>query len=231
MDAPTIPIFRVSVENSSLALPRVGMLVAADESDPAGCVASPPSPPAAAVASLTPPPSRARSAFHPIHPPWKAELARRAWLWADNVVYGNASSPTSGPRVVSAVWDAWQASWGDFHWGTGAGSYVCTPAGPFFCGGIRLTFDQPIAPRGFYSVTLPATPALHTYGFVSGAASGFEAWKDGNATAPLGWFQPVAITGILADGVTLQLNVSDARGARCDASLAPFPRPPPLTGR
>ena len=38
MDAPTIPIFRVAVENTSLALPRVGMIVAADESDPAGYV-------------------------------------------------------------------------------------------------------------------------------------------------------------------------------------------------
>jgi hypothetical protein len=123
-------------------------------------------------------------------------------------VYGNASSPAAGPRVVSAVWDAWQPSWGDFHWGTGGGSYVCTSSGPFFCGGIRVTFDQPIALRGFYNVQLPVTPAERIYGFVSGAASGMEVWKDGNATAPLGWFQPAAISGVLADGVTLQLNLT-----------------------
>ena len=110
--------------------------------------------------------------------------------------------------MVSAVWDAWQPSWGDFHWGTGGGSYVCTLDGPFFCGGIRVTFDQPIALRNFFSVTLPTTPAERIYGFVSGSASGMEVWKDNNATAPLGWFQPAAITGILADGVTLQLNVT-----------------------
>lgn len=38
MDAPTLPVFRVAIENTSLSLPRVGMIVAADESDPAGCV-------------------------------------------------------------------------------------------------------------------------------------------------------------------------------------------------
>ncbi len=71
-----------------------------------------------------------------------------------------------------------------------------------------MTFDQPIALRGFYNVQLPVTPAERIYGFVSGAASGMEVWKDGNATAPLGWFQPAAISGVLADGVTLQLNLT-----------------------
>ena len=88
-DSPYIPIFRVAVENA-LALPNVGMVVSADLSDPAG-------------------------ALHPIHPMWKKELGRRAALWADNVVFGNASSPTSGPRLVSAVWDWWSPSWANYH--------------------------------------------------------------------------------------------------------------------
>ena len=120
----------------------------------------------------------------------------------------------------------------------------------YLLAGIRLTFDQPIAIRGFYAVEPVVMPAYGIYGFVSGASSGMEAWKDGNTTAPQGWFQvcglqswyrtvlsfvrelvgastfqpthtppagatsrscimqPVAITGILADGVTLQLNVT-----------------------
>ena len=88
------------------------MVVAADIADPAG-------------------------SYHPIHPPWKAELGRRAWLWADNAVYGNASSPTSGPRVVATTWDVWDASWGDYHHGTGSNSYVCMVCIFFFkCVGV-----------------------------------------------------------------------------------------------
>jgi hypothetical protein len=63
---------------SALALPKVGMVVSADMADPAG-------------------------AMHPIHPMWKKAIAARAALWADNVIYGNASSPASGPRVAAAV--------------------------------------------------------------------------------------------------------------------------------
>jgi len=81
-------------------------------------------------------------------------------------------------------------------------------SGPFFCGGIRVTFDQPIKLRGFYAPVPVVTPAERMYGFVTGSASGMELWKDGNASAPLGWFQPAAITGILEDGVTLQLNAT-----------------------
>ncbi len=77
-----IPTFRVAVEKTLTDLPRVGMVVSADIADPAG-------------------------SYHPIHPPWKAELSRRAWLWADNEIYGNKTSPLSGPRVVSVTWDQW----------------------------------------------------------------------------------------------------------------------------
>ena len=172
--SPIVPIFREAVKSTLTALPRVGMIVAADESDPAG-------------------------ALHPVHPGYKQELSRRTWLWADNVVYGNASSPASGPRVLSALWDAWQPTWGDCacanarieyhppnslahlacysrvqsrrdrrsskpyvsltwhpapsyiahpadHYGTGAGSYICTENGPYFCGGALFLVPLPRSP-------------------------------------------------------------------------------------
>ena len=130
-DSPLIPVMRVAVENA-LAMPNVGMVVSADLSDPAG-------------------------AMHPIHPMWKREVARRAALWADNTVFGNASSPTSGPRLVSATWDHWDPSWGNFHFQYGSGSYVCETGakGPFLCGGVRLVFDQPVTVRPFYSAASP----------------------------------------------------------------------------
>lgn len=93
-DTGLLATMRVAME-AALALENVGMIVAADMSDPAG-------------------------AMHPIHPPWKAEVGRRAWLWADNALWGNASSPASGPRVSSVVVDHWNASWGDYHLGYGS---------------------------------------------------------------------------------------------------------------
>jgi hypothetical protein len=184
-DSPIIPAFRVAVENA-LALPRVGMVVSCDVNDPAGAV-------------------------HPIHPMWKKEVARRAALWADNVVFGNASSPTAGPRVVSATWDNWDATWGSYHYQTGMGSYVCGTGkkGPWFCGGVRLVFDAPVAVRPYFS----AQPAQATgfYGMVSGADSGLQLWTDGNTTTPgtgTSWFQPTTLTSISEDGLTVQLNVT-----------------------
>ena len=181
-DTPSIPIFRVAVENA-LALPNTGMVVSADLSDPAG-------------------------ALHPIHPPWKKEVARRAALWADNVLWGNASAPTSGPRLVSAVWDAWDATWASYHYQTGAGSYVCSTGsqGPFLCGGVRLVFDQPVAFRPFFAAAAtPVTSAVGYYGFASGASSGLDLW--GNST-PSSWFQPAVLTSISPDGFTVQLNTT-----------------------
>jgi hypothetical protein len=186
-DAQTIPVFRVAVENA-LALPNVGMVVSADLSDPAG-------------------------AMHPIHPMWKREVGRRAALWADNVVFGNASSPTSGPRLVSAVWDAWDASWGNFHFQYGAGSYVCGTGskGPFLCGGVRLIFDQPVTTRAFYNAGL-AESATGYYSFITGSSAGLDLWADGNVTG--GWFQPAVLTSISADGLTVQLNSTWINPAR-----------------
>jgi hypothetical protein len=181
-DSPLIPTFRVAVENA-LALPNVGMVVSCDVSDPAG-------------------------ALHPIHPMWKKEVGRRAGLWAANVVYGNASSPTAAPRLVSAVWDKWDASWGNFHFQTGAGSYVCGTGdkGPFLCGGVRLRFDGPVAVRSFYSAAPPS--ATNFYGFISGASSGMELWANANLTGSGAWFQPASLTSISADGLTVQLNLT-----------------------
>jgi hypothetical protein len=182
-DSPTIPIFRVAVE-STLSLPRTGMVVSADISDPAG-------------------------ALHPIHPPWKKEVARRAALWAENAVWGDASSPVSGPRLVSAVWDQWDATWGNYHYQTGAQSYVCSSGakGPFLCGGVRLTFDQPVKVRDFFAA-VPVESAVGYYGFASGASSGLDLWSDANTTSGASWVQPSVLTSISADGLTLQLNTT-----------------------
>lgn len=174
-----LSIFRYAQQQMVAQLPRAGMVVSADMCDPAG-------------------------AFHPIHPPFKAELARRAYLWADAEIYGNASSPRAAPLVVSAVWDAWNASWGDYHYGTGAGTYVCSFVNMFSCGGIRISFDRPVALRSFY---LPP-PAMQTegmYGFTTGAASGFVLSQNISATL---FSQPVTLTSLSPDGLTAQLNVT-----------------------
>ena len=207
-----IPIFRVAVEKTLTDLPRVGMVVSADIADPAG-------------------------SYHPIHPPcaihtarssytyvhtcmhdilidarrWKAELARRAWLWADNAIYSNNSSPLSGPRVVSASWDQWE-DWGDYHHGTGSNSYVCSSKCPgatcWTCAGVRVRFDQPIMLRHFYQMDAPAATE-HIYDFTKGGISGFEVWS-ANATdgfSDLSWWQPTALTS-LVDEYTIQLNLT-----------------------
>ena len=181
--------------------PRTGMAVAADLCDPAG-------------------------AFHPIHPPWKAEVARRAFLWADAEVYGNAASPRAAPALTRLSWDAWDPSWGDFHYGAGSGSYVCGSGGAFTCGGVRLTFDRPVALRDFYAPP-PAGATERVYGFAQGAASGFTI-SQGPA-----WAQPVALTGISADGLTVQLNVTyigpgHPLGAELRYAFSDYPSAMPL---
>ena len=40
-----------------------------------------------------------------------------------------------GPQPVKATFESWDASWGDFHYGTGIGSYVCHAGSGFHCGG------------------------------------------------------------------------------------------------
>ena len=138
-----LSIFRASQALMVAQAPRSGMIVTSDICDNAGafhpmCVlverlagsfchtgvvrACTPLPPRLAHA----PPSHT----HPhtcSHPAWKYEAARRAWLWLDAEVYGNASSPKAGPAVTAARWDYWQASWGDYHLGTGLGSALQGP--------------------------------------------------------------------------------------------------------
>lgn len=153
-------------QESALALPKVGMVVAADIGDPA-------------------------SPFHPIHPPWKAEVGRRAALAASNILYGHAEVPVGGPQLTAVHLDAWQPSWGDFHMGFGSG--VCSPGSGFLCMGIRLAFDQP--------VTIQAS-----YGRYFGFPSGFELF-DRSATS----FMPVVLTGIQdggSSGTVIQLNAT-----------------------
>lgn len=181
--------------------PRTGMVVAADLCDPAG-------------------------AFHPIHPPWKAELARRAFLWADAELYGNASSPRAAPVVTQLNWDAWDASWGDYHYGSGTGSYVCGSGGAFTCGGVRLTFDRPVALRNFYSPS-PVGATERVYGFEQGAASGFTISQGAV------WVQPLTLTGVSVDGLTVQLNVTyigpgSPQGAELQYAWSDYPNAMPL---
>jgi len=160
-------------QTAALALPKVGMVVTADIGDPSG-------------------------AFHPIHPPFKYELARRAVLWAQNIIYGNTSSPTQGPMPVNVIWDAWNASWGNYHYNYGGNpNNVCSlSSNGFVCGGIRITFDQPI-------VLKPS------YGGVHGYDNGFQLCCGPNTTYGIPATQPVTLTGIRTDDpYTIQLNVT-----------------------
>jgi hypothetical protein len=134
----------------------------------------------------------AAAAFHPIHPPSKAELSRRAALVTQRIVYGDLSAPLQGPRVVKVMYDAWSSSWGDYHYGTGTGSYVCNPGSGFTCGGVRLVFDQPLVEASLY-------------GDINSYQNGFVLWD-----AELKNFQQASITSIGDCGVTLQVTTAAA---------------------
>jgi hypothetical protein len=100
------------------------------------------------------------------------------------------------------MYDAWDSSWGDYHYGTGTGSYVCNPGSGFSCGGIRLVFDQPLVEAS-------------SYGDMSSYANGFVLWD-----LQLKNFQQAALTSIADDGFTLQVSYSTPR--RCIALAFPF---------
>lgn len=125
----------------------------------------------------------AGSPFHPIHPPWKAEVGRRTALVGLNIVYGHVDFPRSGPQLVAVHADAWQPSWGDYHLGFGSG--VCS--GAFLCLGLRLVFDQPLV-------------LDETFGRLHGFPTGFELFFGSE-------FQPAVLTG-LANEHTVQLNAT-----------------------
>jgi len=186
---------------AALELPAVGMAVAADIGDPAG-------------------------SYHPIHPPYKQELARRLALRAETLVKANASVPLHAPRPVSVTFDAWDASWGNYHHGIQSG--VCTGGGatpPWQCGGIRVTFDQQVRLRDDFASN-------------NGGASAhaFELWNGvlGNASAHPGTTsqgsrqltsaactncavcpcaQKLDLQGVSEDGFTVQLNTTFISGA------------------
>lgn len=159
-------------QTSALLLPSVGMVVAADRGDSAG-------------------------AFHPIHPPVKEELSHRAFLVTDSLLYKNASSPRMGPQPVKAIFDAWSVDWGDYHYGTGAGSYVCLPGSNFACGGIRVVFDQPLS-------------LASTWGDRNSLDNGLVLWDE-----HMQLFQRAEITGVRVDDPhTLQLNITWAFGKK-----------------
>jgi sialate O-acetylesterase len=175
----SLPVFRVASEQTLVDIPAVAMSVAADISDSSG-------------------------AYHPIHPLWKRELARRVWLAVDNILYGNTTSPVSGPKPITAIFNKWDSSWEDYHFGTGSNSYVCT-GGQWTCGGVQITFDSPVQLRSFYHTSNPITTDLNMYGWVQGSNSGFELRQDMTPTA---WTQPVPLVSISADGLTVQLNTT-----------------------
>jgi hypothetical protein len=201
-----LAVFRAAQQRLADTMPRTGMVVSADQCDPAG-------------------------AFHPIHPPWKAEIGRRAWLYFDSELYGNATSPRSGPAVANVTFDAWRSDWGDYHDGSGASSYVCESTGLVLCGGVRVTFDRPVALRPFYSPA-PAGEALRVYSFGTGAASGFVV--AGAAADPAqAVTQPAVLTGVSADGLTVQLNItwvlsSTPLGGTLYYAFAEYPAAMPL---
>ena len=173
-------------------------------------------------------------------------MARRAAVIAENLVHGDKSVPLQGPTPVKVTWSSWDASWGAFHHGISSG--VCaqtTGAGKgFLCGGIQITFDQPITFRNM----LPSafTNGISGLATGQGGGGGFELWNNNTPslsdcdkpgkppctavpsmlgptgdvlTSPLctdcdgcPCKQPMEVTGIMADGKTLQLNVTFING-------------------
>ena len=166
-----IPEQRAAQVNAT-KLNNVGMVVAADRGDTAG-------------------------AFHPIHPPVKEELSHRAFLITDHLVYKNLSSPLQGPQPISATFEPWDASWGDFHYGTGSGSYVCHAGSGFRCGGIKVLFDQ--------ELVLDSTLGQSNAWVMAGLAPARPSTND-----LVCWdnkqFQRAEITRV--DGKVLQLNIT-----------------------
>jgi hypothetical protein len=119
-------------------------------------------------------------------------VSRRANLIVQNVLFG-ASTPLHGPMVTAVAVDAWNPGWGDYHLGYGAAANVC---GSFFCGGVRVTFDQVLTLQPQFG---------NRYGF----PNGFEL-LDATGTQ----VQNAELTGIRVDDPhTLQLNFTWAFGS------------------
>ena len=150
---------------------------------------------------------------------------------------GALSRGVGGPRLLSAVWHTYDASWGGgFHFNTSVGVCGGGAKGPFLCGGVALTFDAPVAVRSFYSAAPPA--AEHYYGFLTGASSGMELCQGGNGGSNSSlWTQPGALTAISPDGLTVSINATwIAPGKAAPPTLIKYawhdyPPAMPLVGR
>jgi hypothetical protein len=137
--------------------------------------------------------------WHPVHPPWKQELAGRMVQEALRVVYGNTSRELKRPQLRQQVAvDLWNPSWRDFHYGYGSVGGICR-AQPWLsgwntpCFGVRLALDSPIRIEG-------ATIDRYRRGFPSGFELGLAA--PGRETE----WQPLSLYGLRDDNTTLQLN-------------------------
>lgn len=120
-NSDVIAVQRYAQSLAVKAEPLVAMAVAADIGDPAG-------------------------PFHPIHPPAKQEVSRRLFLGAQKFIFNDQSTPITGPTPVKYMVDRWNASWGDFHFGTGRVS-LCHA---MHCFGVRIYFDQPVVIKNSY---------------------------------------------------------------------------------
>merc|ERR1712000_715482 len=120
-------------------------------------------------------------------------------MGTDRLLYSNLSAPAQGPQVSSAVFDAWDPSWADYHFGTGSNSYVCKPGSGFRCGGVRVQFDQELVLKS-------------SYGDRNSYDNGLVLWDRSMKKS-----QPAQITSV--DGDTLQLNTTWAWGEDAPAIL------------
>ena len=89
--------------------------------------------------------------------------------------------------------------WGDFHFGTGLGSYVCHAGSGFRCGGIKVVFDQELV----LDRTLGQSSTWVGAGLAPArpATNDMVCW-DNTSTK----FQRAEITGV--SGKVLQLNIT-----------------------
>eukprot|EP01047_Picozoa_sp_COSAG01_P025819 COSAG01_NODE_1643_length_9640_cov_366.002725_8_plen_301_part_00 len=206
-------------QRAALSLPGVGMVVAADIGDPAGT-------------------------YHPIHPPWKQEVSRRAAIIAENLVHGDQAVALQGPQPVRVSWAPWEDSWGHYHHEIASGVCGLTVglAAGYLCGGIQVEFDQQIELRNVMPSAFPNGFSALATGQAQGG--GFELWNNVTLSdcgkpgflpcaqvrmmlGPTGdvltspactnckicpCMQPMEVAGVLADGKTLQLNVTFISG-------------------
>ena len=168
---------------SALGLNATGMAVAADLSDPSGM-------------------------WHPVHPPWKQEVAARLHMEAKRLLHGNKSAALRRPKLLTVTVDEWNPGWKDFHFGYGSVGGICgnlaSACGRSPCFGVQLKFDMPLVLDG-------ASEARRW----RGAPSGFEL---GDTTGTQ--WQPMTLLDIRGDGnATVQLNATFAPFAYANGTV------------